>query len=161
MSKGELSVRTSALLLALIAPLACIAIYGWEYSYSQYWETPLQPLFILSNIITAYYLFDSERWKVPAIFLVLLIGFSVEDYVSIHNLMAVCFFLACVVPLTTTNHFKWILKPYLACTILVFYDMLLAEILSIACLVLFHGLMLYKYKRLTKQKQINNEQNER
>ena len=161
MSRVELSVRTLALLLALVAPLACVATYGWEHSYSQYWETPLQPLFILSNIITAYYLFDSDRWKVPAIFLVLLVGFSVEDYVNTHNIFAIAFFIACAIPLWTTNHFKWILTPYLACTMLVFYDMLLAELIAVSCLVLFHGLMLYKYKRLNKQKQINNEQNER
>ena len=119
MSKIELSIRTATLILTIIAPFACIATYGWEYSYSQYWNTPLQPLFILSNIITAYYLFDSERWKIPAL---------------------------------------W---PYLVCIVIVFYDLLLAEILAMGCLVLFHGLMLYKYKRLNKQKQINNEQNER
>jgi hypothetical protein len=161
MSKIELSIRTATLIITIIAPFACIATYGWEYSYSQYWNTPLQPLFILSNIITAYYLFDSERWKIPAVFLTLLVGFSVEDYLSIHNLMAVSFFLACVGPLWLTNHFKWILWPYLVCIVIVFYDLLLAEILAMGCLVLFHGLMLYKYKRLNKQKQINNEQNER
>ena len=161
MGKIELSVRTLALLLAVVAPFACIATYGWEYSYSQYWNTPLQPLFILSNIITAYYLFDTERWKIPATFLILLIGFSVQDYTIIHNLMAVAFFISCAVPLMITNRFKWILGPYLFCIGLVFFDMLLAEIIAISCLTLFHGLVLYKYKRINKQKQINNEQNKR
>ncbi len=161
MNTIELSVRTLALLLAVVAPFACVAAYGWTDSYSQYWNTPLQPVFVLSNIVTAYYLFDSEKWKVPAIFLILLISFSVEKYLQMHNWMAVCFFVGCLGPLWITNHFRWILWPYLACIAVVFYDMLLAELIAISCLVLFHGLMLYKYKRLNKQKQINNEQNER
>ena len=161
MGRVELSVRTLALLLASVAPLMCVAAYGWGFSYSQYWNTPLQPVFILSNIITAYYLFDSERWKAPAIFLVLVVSFSVEDYLVVHNLMAISFFVACIGPLWVSNRFKWIVWLYIACTALIFYDMLLAELAAINCLVLFHGLMLYKYKRLNKQKQINNEQNER
>ena len=75
--------------------------------------------------------------------------------------MAVAFFISCAVPLMITNHFKWILAPYLFCIGLVFFDMLLAEIIAISCLTLFHGLVLYKYKRINKQKQINNEQNKR
>ena len=157
MNRFELTIRTLAIAMALIVPIICILTQGLLISYSKYWETPMQPLFILSNVITAYYFFEYERWKPSACFLVLLTAFSVTSFGPIHNILAVLFFTSCFVALVKSNHFGWTVIPYTTSLLLLSYNMMIAEILAIGVLSLYHGLILFKIKRINKQKQINHE----
>ena len=157
MSKLELSLRTLAIAVAIIVPIICISTQGLLISYSKYWETPMQPLFILSNVITAYYFFEYDQWKPSACFLLLLTAFSVTNFGPVHNVLAVLFFLSCFVTLVRSNHFGWTVIPYTASLLLLGYNMMIAETLAIGVLSLYHGLILFKIKRINKQKQINHE----
>jgi len=154
MTRTELTLRTAAIALAVISPIICIWSQGLMFSYSQYWSTPMQPLFITANAITAYYFFDLEKWKMPAFMLLLLTAFSVESYSTLHNVLAVAFFITSLVVLAKSNHFKWIVYAYLASLGMLWYNMMIAETLAITVLALYHGLVLYKIKRIQKQKQI-------
>tara|TARA_R110000803_G_scaffold188606_1_gene251069 strand:+ start:1519 stop:1992 length:474 start_codon:yes stop_codon:yes gene_type:complete len=157
MSKLELSLRTLAIAMAIIVPIICISTQGLLRSYSQYWETPMQPFFIISNVVTAYYFFEYDRWKPSACLLLLLTAFSVSSYGTIHNVLAVLFFVSSFIALLKSNHYSWAVIPYTVALILLFFNMMLAETLAISVLALYHGLILYKIKRINKQKQINHE----
>jgi hypothetical protein len=157
MKRDELLLRSTAIAIALFAPYICMISQGLAKSYSSYWETPIQPLFILTNAITSYYLFDAERWKAPAFLLLTLTAFSVEMYSTLHNILAVAFFLSCLDPLSHTNHYRWIIIPYVGSVLLVPINLLLAETTAINALVGYHALMLYQMHKISKQKQINNE----
>ena len=155
MNRLELTIRTLAIAMALIVPIVCILTQGLLKSYSQYWDTPMQPLFILTNIITAYYFFEYDRWKPSACFLLLLTAFSVSSFGTIHNVLAILFFLTSFIALIKSNHFSWTVIPYTAALVMLSYNMMIAETLAINVLALYHGLILYKIKRINKQKQVN------
>ena len=152
MNRFELTIRTLAISLAIIVPIICILTQGLLKSYSQYWETPMQPLFILSNVITAYYFFEYDRWKPSACLLLLLTAFSVTDFGIIHNILATLFFLTCLIALTKTNHYSWAVVPFTGSLLILMYNMMIAETLAIGVLALYHGLILYKIKRIQVQK---------
>ena len=157
MNRGELFLRSTAIAIALVAPYICMLSQGLAISYSSYWDTPVQPLFIITNAITSYYLFDAERWKAAAFLLLMLTAFSVEMYSTLHNILAVAFFLSCLDPLSHTNHYRWIIIPYVGSVLLVPINLLLAETIAINALVGYHALMLNQVYKISKQKQINNE----
>ena len=172
MTRGELIIRWLVIAIAVLTPFICVFVYEsgglWRLedsrvgiSYSSYFLTPLQPLFILSNAITAFYFFDAEKWKAPAVLLILLTAFSLEYYHTIHNLLAVAFFLSCLEPLWNTNHYRWVIVPYIAAAVVWWHDMMIAEVIAILSLATHHGLVLHKMSKLNKLKQINHEQNER
>ena len=153
MSRFELTLRMLTIAAAVIVPIICILTQGLLTSYSQYWETPIQPLFILSNVTTAYYFFEYDRWKPCACLLLLLTAFSVSAFISIHNILAVLFFISCSIALIRSNHFSWTVIPYTVSLLLIPYNMMIAETLAIGVLSLYHGLILFKIKRINKQKQ--------
>lgn len=150
MNRSELAVRISAIGLAAATPLACIAVAGLHSSYSYYWITPMQPLFILANVITAYYFFQSDKWKAPSTLLILLTAFSVADYPLMHNIFAVAFFLSCCEPLFNCNHFRWLFIPYVVSVLACGYQMMIGETIAILILSIYHGLMLHKQVKLLK-----------
>ena len=154
MSRLELTIRTLAIVLAAVVPFVCIATEGVLTSYSWCWDTPMQPYFILANMITAYYFYDSSRWKLPGILLLLLTVFSVSDFGTLHNLLSTVFFLSCYITIKTSNHFNWLSYVFLASMLLLAYNIMIAEIFAILILALYHGLILYKIQRIQKQKPI-------
>ena len=57
--------RLLTILMASTYPYLCLLIHGYEPSLSSYWQTPLQPVFILANIATAYYFLQMKNWEIP------------------------------------------------------------------------------------------------
>ena len=157
MKRGELFLRSTAIAIALVAPYICMLSQGLAISYSSYWDTPVQPLFIITNAITSYYLFDAERWKAAAFLLLMLTAFSVTMYPVIHNVLAIAFFVSCLDPLLHSNHHRWIAVPYIGSVVLVPISPMLAETAAINTLVGYHALTLSRMYKISKQKQINNE----
>ena len=92
-SNFELYKRLFTALIAVLQPFIIYFTCGDLISLSQSWNTPLQPLFIFTNALVSYFFFDLPKWRVPAVLLLLLTVFSVEDYVTIHNVLAVGFLL--------------------------------------------------------------------
>ncbi len=152
---NEYVVRTTVLCLALMTPFICLICYGYMISLSQYWNTPLQPLFILSNVATAHYFFSMPRWRASAILLILLTAFSVTMFGALHNIFAIMFFIVTVIPLAMHNHYRFCLWLYLTALLILPFSMTIAEIIAITVLCLFHALVLRKVYTLNKQR--NNE----
>jgi hypothetical protein len=123
---------------------------GYKPSLSTYWETPMQPLFIIINASTSYHMFaiSNWRWRPSAVMLLTLTAFSVTDYGTTHNVLAVLFFVVSLLPLYLSKRYKYCFWLYLGTLPVMIYDMLLGEILAIFILCLFHGLILLKIKKL-------------
>lgn len=133
--------------LSAISPFIMIVNNGVMGSLSQYWGTPFQPLFILSNIICSYFFFSLKKWKIPSFFLMLLTGFNWYEFQIPHNIFAVCFYLACLHSLFLNRRFKIFQVLYISSIFLYPYSILLGEVTSIIILCLFHlRMILYKEK---------------
>ena len=56
----EYVVKILVILVSALYPFILISIEGELISISQYWNTSLQPLFIVANVMTAYFFFSIE-----------------------------------------------------------------------------------------------------
>ena len=147
--KYQYLLRIAVILLATISPFICLIYYGYLPSLSSYWDTNLQPLFIIANAATSYYLYSIKDWKISALMLLLLTSFSLTLFPQVHNILAVAFFIINVYPLVKTNHFKWCIWPYLGSLVVLPWSMTISEIIAIDTLCVYHMLLLIKAASLS------------
>jgi hypothetical protein len=152
LSKHEYYLRFLVILFAALSPLICLFSYGYMPSLSQYWDTPMQPLFIIANAATSYYLIGLKNWRLSSILLILLTAFSVEYYNDLHNILAVLFFIATIFPLVKINNFKFCLKIYLSSILLVPFSMFFAEFVAIFAMCIYHILSLNKLRKIQENR---------
>jgi hypothetical protein len=153
----EYFTRLLVVMFAAISPFLCVVSLGVEVSLSAYWNTDLQPLFIIANFSTAYYLLGIKNWEFSAVLLMGLTSFSVDLYGELHNTLAVLFFIANLYPLYKTNHYKWIIFVYLTSLIVLpIFGMLWAEILAIEALCAHQLLLLNKVYKISNSDESNH-----
>lgn len=145
-TKQEYYIRFAVIGLAALTPIIFLLTQGYHQSISTYWRTPMQPLFILSNIFTAYYLYTMPRWKKSALLLLALTAFSIDCCGPLHNLLAVAFFIANMHPLYKTKHFTICFYLYIFSCFIAPFDMMLMETIAIMVLCLYHGLILNRIR---------------
>lgn len=151
----EFYIKMLVVIFAAIMPFVFIFSVGCRFSISEYWETSMQPLFILVNASTSYHLFAvrSWRWRPSAILLLTLTAFSVTEYSDIHNILAILFFLSCLIPLYITHHYKYLFWIYLSTLPIMIFNMLAGESLAVFTLCVYHGLMLLKIRKIKNRHQ--------
>jgi len=145
------------IVLALILPLIIIYYYGKEVnSLSGSWRTPLQPLFIFSNLMTSFVLFRVSKWELSAVSLFLLTIFSIDQYQILHNVFATLFFISNLYPLLSLRKYNFFIFPYL---LAVFWapDLLLFETHSIIVLCVYHLILLIKYNTILNKRNCINK----
>jgi hypothetical protein len=131
--------------LAVSFPFIIYFTYGSLESISQSWETGLQPLFIFTNALVSYFFFDLSKWRIPAILLLLLTVFSVESWFTLHNVLAVMFFITCGISMLSLKKFRFYSLIYLTSLFfLLLGGFFWMETWAIICLVTYHmHLMFY------------------
>jgi hypothetical protein len=91
MNRWDMFERLFASLIAVIQPFIIYILYGDDYAISRSWDTPLQPLFIITNALVSFFFFKMPKWRIPATLLLLLTSFSVTDHFVLHNIFAILF----------------------------------------------------------------------
>jgi hypothetical protein len=138
--------------VVLLVAFAALLVYGMQQtnqvSISDFWSTPLQPLFIFVNAATSYYFFSTEKWQPSAIFLLLLTAFPVDNYMVLHNIFATSFFVYSAIPIATDKRLNIYLGPYVLSLAFVNWpDIFFSEVIAVSTLCLFQGHKLYlRYK---------------
>jgi hypothetical protein len=107
MSWREFLIKFAVIVVSFIYPFVLLSVEGELHSISMYWNTSLQPLFITANVMTAYFFFSIDNWKLPSYFLVLLTAFSVKLYPITHDVIATLFFISCIIPIFRSKRFKF------------------------------------------------------
>lgn len=155
-NQKDFILRFLVILMAAIAPFIYIGSIGELPSISSYWITSMQPIFIIVNASTSYFLFSLNRWRIPAVMLLLLTAFSFNNNESLHNIFAICFFLFNFYPLLLNKKINWMIVPYSASILFLFHSILYAEIFAITILCLFHLHELLRYNRIQKQRKLRS-----
>jgi len=133
------------ILLALFEPIAIILYFGYDFkSFSKVWGSELESWFIVSNFLIVHCFSEHPKWRLPALWLLLLTAFSTSVWSSCHNLFAVFFFLSCVYSLTEFKR----MQPYLiiyCCSVIIgiFFGLFWFETYALVVLCAYH-LHLYK-----------------
>lgn len=132
-------IKLMVIIVSCIYPFVLLSVEGELNSISQYWNTPLQPLFIAANVMTAYFFFSTDNWKIPSYFLVLLTAFSIQLYPITHDVIATLFFISCLFPLIRSKRFKFYTYFYLiSIPIGLLWGLLWLEMWSIFILCSYH-----------------------
>ena len=141
-----------AIVIAMAFPLIMSQLEHVN-SVSAFWNTASQPLFIIMNAVTSYFLFSSDRWQMPGLLLLLLTAFSVPSWPVLHNIFAFTFFITATFPIALGRRLSWYLLPYAVGCFIMYFNLLIGEIICIETLCVYHmHLVLYKYWLLKKHK---------
>jgi hypothetical protein len=147
---NEYIIRLLVILFASIAPFIMMYFEGFLPSISNYWATPMQPIFLIANATTSFYLFKIPSWKYPAILLFLLTAFSIDFHRIPHNVLSTAFFVLSSYPLLKSRHFKFCFWIYASSLIVMYFSLLAGETVAILALCIYHILLLNKVRKLNE-----------
>lgn len=143
----EFFTRLSSIVFAAITSLSIPLIYPDLNSLSQCWSTDLQPLFVISNIVTSYLFFTLPNWRIPSIFLILLTAFPHTTFLDAHNLFALIFFFSSVYTLWSVKRLSLYYWLFSFSLFFMFFSLMWGEVLAILILCGYHlHLLVYKEK---------------
>jgi len=141
----EFFTRLSSIVFAAITSLSIPIIYPDLNSLSQCWSTDLQPLFIISNIVTSYLFFTLPNWRMSSIFLILLTAFPHTTFLGAHNLFAICFFISSIYTLWSVKRLPLYYWLFSFSLFFMLFSLMWGEALAILVLCAYH-LHLLTYK---------------
>ena len=141
-------IRIIILIICFLSPFLMLT-YGKKVSISSYWETPLQPLFLMTNALTTYMFFNIPKWRISAILLFLLTIFSVEYHLSLHNIFAIGFFVSNLYPLLSIKRYRILTIPYFL-SLIWLPDIFWVEVHAIIVLCFYHTILMWKFYNLKK-----------
>jgi hypothetical protein len=153
MKKAEYYARLTIICLIAVAPLICLLISGYKKSYSAYWETESQPIFIIANVITAYLLNQYKDWQPSAWLLLGVTAFNSFDYRIIHDVIAIMFFVSCLFTLVKKGRHLPITLMFIGSLTILPISILFSEMVAIFALCFYHSLNLDIYYNLTNGKE--------
>lgn len=148
MNKKEFYFKLALLICTALCPIVCYLLVGYQDSYSKYFLTNAQPIFIISNVVTAYYLHKIKDWEIPALLIILVLTFSVDKYPIVHNVLAVLFFIKCLIIIYEKSRYRNIIYFYLMSLILLPISLFYVEVVLIYILCIYHAINLFRYKNL-------------
>ena len=147
----DVLIRLLVIFMALTQPIIILLVCGEIVSFSASWQTELQPLYILTNAATSYFLYSVNKWKLPALFLLFITAFSVDFSPMFHNIIATFFFLSCISPLYSIKRFRHYMWLFLATTpLLPLYGLFLFEFASVWVLCFYHLNLMWETRNLWK-----------
>ena len=138
----------------MLYPFLCLLLAGYNKSLSSYWGSSVEPIFIIANILVAYFFFTTKNWKMPSIFLILVTAFNNILYPNIHNVFAICFFLVSFRALFNNKRYLLIKLLYLIGAFTMIINLLIGEIICILAIGLYHTFKLNKLNKLMNMKNL-------
>ena len=150
-TKNNFIFKLMVIIISMISPLVMVIYNNDISSLSSYWNTPLQPLFIISNLLTSLILITIPKWKLSGIFLLILTCFSVEYYSSFHDFIATLFFLCNLSPLYSIKKYRIFVFIYLM-GIIWYPSLLWFEIHAILVLCIYHLFVLISYNKIQNKR---------
>jgi hypothetical protein len=148
----EFIVRLTVILLAVITPIVLLLTEGYKPSISTYWLTDMQPLFIIANASTSFYLINFKSWKIQGYLLMGVTAFSIQYYPITHNVLAILFFASSLLTICRSNHFKFTKWIFISSLILLPFSLFWFEVVAIIAICTFHMLSLIKYYKIKARK---------
>jgi len=152
-TKNNFIFKLMVIMISIISPLIMV-IYDNEIpSLSSYWRTPLQPLFLISNLLTSLILITIPKWKLSGGLLLILTCFSVEYYSSFHDFIATLFFISNLYSLYSIKKYRMFVGIYLT-SVLWYPDILWFEIHAILVLCIYHLFVLISYNKIQNKRNL-------
>lgn len=128
----------------VMAIITSILAWSQQTTLSALINTPYEALFITTAALTSLSLFNIQRWRLPAIFILLVAAFPYDKYLFLHHLWAGLFFLTSYFKILTAKRYNlWSFFAVVSLGLLLknnftIHGMLQAEIIAILSIVAHH-----------------------
>lgn len=142
----------------IAATAATISAISLNITLSSLVHTEWEALFISMAALTSLSLFNIERWRLPALFILLVAAFPAPKYLVLHYIWAALFFLTSYLKIATSKRYSWwALSVFPAVAILVvgkftYVSLLWFEVVAITSIVAHHVCYLVKRIRVYNKK---------
>ena len=135
--------------LALITPMIVFYYCPKLESFSACWNTDFKTIFVVSNILTSLLFSITTKWRLSALFLILLTFTPVTKYQITHNIIAITFFLYNVYPMISFKRYNFFLLFYVF-SLMWLPNLFLTEIHAISVLCIYHAVIISKIYLIRK-----------
>ena len=149
--KNNFNFKIMVIIISMITPFLMLLYDNTIPSLSSYWRTPLQPLFIITNILTCLMFITIPKWKLSGVLLLTLTCFSIEYYSSFHNIIATLFFISNLYPLYSIKKYRLFVLVYLM-VVLWYPSLMWFEIHGILVLCIYHLFVLISYNKIQNKR---------
>jgi hypothetical protein len=149
--KNNFNFKLMVIIISMISPLIMLLYNNEIPSLSSYWRTPLQPLFIISNLLTSSMFIAIPKWRLSGVLLLILTCFSIEYYSSFHDLIAAAFFMCNLYPLYSIKKYRIFVFLYLM-GVLWYPSLMWFEIHGILVLCIYHLFVLISYNKIQNKR---------
>lgn len=131
--------RISICIIALLMPFILVAATGLRLdSFSQYFYTSIGPFFVSVLALTCYMMFSNPKWIPAAIALAIVMLFPCNDYMTIHNVSAVLFFILSAAAMIFEKQDRIMGVMMLVLGPIALWDLFLAEVLLLSMISTYH-----------------------
>ena len=134
---------------ALLTPMIIFYNYPNKESLSACWNTDLGYVFVISNLLTSLLFLITPKWRISAIFLILLTFIPATKYQITHNIIAIIFFIYNAYPMISFKRYNFFLLFYVF-SLMWLPNLFLTEIHAISVLCIYHAVIISKIYLIRK-----------
>ena len=157
-NKFNLSTRLTLVILGILSIILLPIIYGWEESYSQYYQySPLGFTIIFSILSVGLYVHTNNEWKISAMALICLAVFDMYRFPILHYSCAIFFFIFATFSMWNDKRVNGFGKLSLTLYPIIFFNLMVFEIIQVFLICSFHLLYVVRVWNTTIEKKIIQE----
>jgi len=155
---SAINARMVICVCALLLPYILVVSTGERLdSFSAYFYTRIGPMFVGILSLVCYLMFTMPKWIPAAVLLFGVIMFPCNDFVTIHNICAVLFFVASASAIIFEKRESWMGYMMLLIAPIALYDLFLCEVMLVAVISTYNIRKLMDIKRILIKKQNNQK----
>ena len=157
-SKLNLCTRLILVILGILSIIVLPIIYGWEGSYSQYYQyIPLGFTTIFSILSIGLYIHSNNEWKISAMALICLSIFDMYRFPLLHYSCAIFFFIFATFAMWNDKRVSGFGKLSLSLYPLIFFSLMIFELIQVLIICSFHLIYVIRLLNTKIEKKIIQE----
>ena len=152
---SAVNARIMICIISILMPVILLVTTGTKLpSLSEYFYTPMGPFFIAVLTLTCYLMFTIPKWIPSAILLGLVIMLPNHEFETLHNIIAITFFITTALAILTEKRFRIIGWIMVLLSPIALIDLFLVEMIMISCISAYHLKVLFAIKNMIKKNSV-------
>ena len=152
---SAVNARIMICIISFLMPFILLVTTGTKLpSLSEYFYTPMGPFFVSVLALTCYLMFTIPKWIPSAILLGLVIMLPNREFETLHNVIAIAFFITSALAILSEKRFRIIGWVMILISSIALIDLFIVETLMISCIATYHLKMLFAIKNMIKRNSV-------
>ena len=146
---SAVNARIMICIVSVLMPFILLVTTGTKLdSLSEYFYTPMGPFFVSVLTLTCYLMFTIPKWIPSAILLGLVIMLPNREFGTLHNVIAIAFFITTALAILTEKRFRIIGWVMIMLSPVALLDLFYVEVIMITCISIYHLKVLFAIKKI-------------